>query len=80
MAKEIKTYDREFWEAKSKQPYKWGPRGRVPWIGFVGYEINVAGDVRVRKSSLAKEMQKQNDTVQEVVRAIKGRPRRSQNH
>jgi len=76
-AKEVKTYNREFWEAKSKQPYKWGPRGLVPWVGFVGYEVNAGGDVRVRKSSLAKEMQKQYDTVQEVVRAIRGQPRAS---
>lgn len=74
---EVKTYDREFWKAKSKQPYKWGPRGYVPWVGFVGYEVNVEGDVRVRKSSLVKEMQKQYDVVQQVVRAIKGRPRAS---
>ena len=76
-AKEVRVYNREFWEAKSKQPYKWGPRGSVPWVGFVGYEVNAGGDVRVRKSSLAKEMQKQYDTVQEVVRAIKGQPRAS---
>jgi hypothetical protein len=71
------VYGPEFWQTKSKEPYKWGPRGRVPWIGFVGYEINAAGDVRVRKSSLVKEMQKQYRTVQEVVRYIKDRPRAS---
>ena len=76
-AVEVKTYDRSYWSAKSKYPYKWGPRGFVPWVSFVGYEINVNGDVRVRKSSLAKEMQKQHDTVQEVIGAIKGRPRAS---
>jgi len=76
-AKEVRKYDREFWQAKSKKPYKWGPRGLVPWVGFVGYEVNAGGDVRVRKSSLAKEMRKQYDTVQEVLRAITGQPRAS---
>jgi hypothetical protein len=76
-AKEVTVYNREFWDAKSKKPYKWGPQGFVPWVGFVGYEVNAEGDVRVRKSSLAKEMQKQYDTVQEVVRAITGEPRAS---
>jgi hypothetical protein len=75
--KQVAEYGHNFWQTKSKQPYKWGPRGFVPWVGFVGYEINVHGDVRVRKSSLAKEMQKQYETVQEVLRAIKGRPRAS---
>ena len=51
---EARAYNREFWEAKSKQPYKWGPQGLVPWVGFVGYEVNAGGDVRVRKSSLKK--------------------------
>jgi hypothetical protein len=70
-------YGRKFWENKSKKPYKWGPTGRVPWIGFVGYEISVAGEVRVRKSSLKKEMQKQYRIVQEVMGRIKDRPRGS---
>lgn len=30
-----------------------------PWIGFVGYEIHYQGHIRVRKSSLLKEMKKQ---------------------
>lgn len=74
-AAEVTAYDRSHWGTKSKSPYKWGPRGFVPWVGFVGYELNVNGDVRVRKSSLSKEMKKQHDTVREVVRAIRGRPR-----
>lgn len=74
-AKEVTVYNKEFWQSKSKRPYQWGPRGFVPWVGFVGYEVNAVGEVRVRKSSLAKEMQKQYETVLEVVRAIESRPR-----
>jgi len=69
------AYGPAFWKMKSKKPYKWGPKGPVPWVGFVGYEININGDIRVRKTSLAKEMEKQRETVQEVIRAIAGRPR-----
>jgi hypothetical protein len=72
---QVKTYDQAFWQGKSRQPYKWGPRGLVPWVGFVGYEVNIRGDVRVRKPSLAKEMQKQYETVREVLNAINGSPR-----
>ena len=75
LPKEVSTYDKSHWTVKSKQPYKWGPKGYVPWIGFVGYEINSEGDIRVRKSSLEKELHKQYETVQEVVRAISNRPR-----
>ncbi len=76
-AENVGTYDRRFWKTKSKRPYKWGPRGSVPWVGFVGYEVNAQGDVRVRKSSLEKEMQKQFNTVQEVMDAIENHPRAS---
>ncbi len=40
-----------FWEGKSKGPYCWGriENNSCPWIGFVGYEINYQGEIRVRK-------------------------------
>ncbi len=43
-----------FWVGKSKGPYKWGKieENSFPWIGFVGYEINYKGNIRVRKKSL----------------------------
>lgn len=76
-ATSVQSYGSGFWQVKSKRPYKWGPRGTVPWIGFVGYEISADGDIRVRKSSLKKEMQKQYDTVQEVMGRIEEKPRAS---
>jgi len=67
-------YGPEFWHGKSKLPYRWGNgEGRiVPWVGFVGYEINYEGDIRVRKSSISKELQKQREVVEEVLKAIEG--------
>jgi len=71
----IKEYSKEFWEVKSKEPYKWGPSGKIPWIGFVGYEIHFNGNIRVRRKSLKKEMKKQYEIVQEVIGTIRTTPR-----
>jgi len=62
-------YGREFWEEKSKGPYEWSSNN-VPWIGFVGYEINRNGEIRVRKKSLKKEMDKQHDLVDSIKLAV----------
>ena len=61
-----------FWEGKSKGPYKWGKleEKSFPWIGFVGYEINYKGEIRVRKKSFEKELQKQKTIVKEIKNAI----------
>ena len=67
--KEIK-YSRAWWEEKTKKCYLWSNK-KVPWVGFVGYEINRSGDIRVRKSSLKKEIQKQRDWVKKVISVIK---------
>lgn len=62
-----------FWGGKSKGPYKWGKieKNSFPWIGFVGYEINYFGDIRVRKKSLEKELQKQKAVINKIKNAIK---------
>lgn len=61
--KEISGYGKRFWEEKSKKPFCWTDdksiKNRVPWISFVGYHLHVSGTVRIRPSSIAKEMQKQ---------------------
>lgn len=64
--KKINYYN--FWQGKSKGPYKWGKieENSFPWIGFVGYEINYNGDVRVRKKSFEKELLKQKTIVKEI--------------
>lgn len=40
---------KSFWNQKSKKCYKWDSieNGGFTWIGFVGYEININGDIRV---------------------------------
>lgn len=68
-----------FWKGKSKGPYKWGEIGEnsFPWIGFVGYEINFLGEIRVRKRSFEKELQKQKAVIKEIKNAIENGMRKS---
>lgn len=65
---------KSFWQSKSKGPYKWGEINKdensVPWIGFVGYEINFNCETRVRKRSLKKELEKQKKVVTSIIKRI----------
>jgi hypothetical protein len=63
----------EFWNGKSKGPYKWGKveENAFPWIGFVGYEMDYLGNIRVRKKSLVKELSKQKTIIREIKNAVK---------
>lgn len=60
---------REFWNGKSRGPYKWGEHGRdvYPWITFVGFDINWRGEVRVRKKSYQKQLTKQHSVVWDLL-------------
>lgn len=64
---------KDFWSEKSKSCYIWGSERGIgsPWIGFVGYEINHQGYLRVRKSSLNKEMKKQYKVVGDLKLILK---------
>lgn len=77
--KSVEKYNKSFWNNKSKKPYKWGnySNQEIPWIGFVGYEINFNGDIRVRKSSLKKEMSKQVKVINLAWKAIKNNKKRA---
>jgi len=62
-------YGSKFWEEKSKGPYEWNDNN-IPWVGFVGYEINRKGEIRVRKRSLNKEINKQKELIDTIISAI----------
>lgn len=52
---------KDFWGGKSRPAYQWGIPSKevMPWITFVGYDVNWEGDTRIRKSSIKKEIKKQ---------------------
>ena len=52
---------KDFWDGKTRPVYQWGKPAKdvMPWITFVGYDMNWDGDTRIRKSSLKKEIKKQ---------------------
>jgi hypothetical protein len=63
-----------FWDGKSKGPYQWTNLDTIefkfPWIGFVGYELRFTGEVRVRRSSLKKEVEKQRKVTRKILKMI----------
>ena len=51
-----------FWHEKSKLPYRWTRSEgccNVPWLAFVGYQLRYDGMIRIRPSSVTKELEKQ---------------------
>lgn len=72
-----------FWSSKSKGPYKWDKISKennsLPWIGFVGYEINHNCETRIRKRSLKKELEKQKQIVTSIIKRIKKNKRARNN-
>lgn len=59
----------KYWITKTKSVYQWVDNNRTVgsrWVGFVGYEINRAGEVRIRKSSVQKEKRKQRRVINDL--------------
>ena len=60
-----------FWNGKTRAPYAWGPPGSGaavnPWVTFVGFDCNWDGQLRIRKSTLRKEIHKQYSTAFEII-------------
>ncbi|MFD1603003.1 reverse transcriptase domain-containing protein [Flavobacterium artemisiae] len=65
---------KKFWKLKSKLPFFWGDKNinevNIPWVSFVGYQINYNGNIRVRKSTIEKEVKKQINESQKVLKAL----------
>lgn len=68
----IKKYDKNFYESKSRSIYIWGDikENKIPWISFVGYQIGFKGEVRIRKQSIKKELDKQKKVVDDTIKQI----------
>ncbi|MBL8858861.1 MAG: hypothetical protein JNL28_10180 [Planctomycetes bacterium] len=65
-------YSSGHWTGKSKNTYPWGPKrdGHVPWLSFVGYQVRHDGLFRVRKSTLQKELDKQERLADDTLQAV----------
>ena len=75
---ELVNYDKNFWEIKSKLPYLWDnyeaieeKKKNVPWLSFVGYQVRYDNLVRIRKSSIEKELKKQVKETGKILRVFK---------
>lgn len=60
---------KDFWKGKTKGPYEWNETGKDvhPWITFVGFDVNWKGNLRIRQSSLKKQMEKQVRIANELI-------------
>ena len=71
---EFIKYNKKFYTTKSKQPYPWSAptrdRSTVPWVSFVGYQVGHDGTIRVRQTSIEKEIAKQNKIACKVSKSI----------
>ncbi|MFB2924302.1 reverse transcriptase domain-containing protein [Aerosakkonema funiforme] len=69
----LTSYGKDFWNHKSKEPYKWAyePNGSsVPWVAFVGYQLRYDGLLRIRPSSIKKELKKQFKEANKILKAV----------
>lgn len=69
----LKFGTKDFWKAKTRCTYQWildNKQVGSRWIGFVGYEMNRRGDVRIRKSSVRKEILKQRKVIKELFKLV----------
>ena len=70
--KNLTAYTSEYYGDKSKKPFPFGAseQGMIPWITFVGYDINYKGEVRVRKNTVEKQIRKQKEVVTKAIRQV----------
>lgn len=69
----VKEFSEDYFAHKSKDVYSYGSArvgGVVHWLAFLGYQIRYDGKLRVRRSSISKEIEKQIETYKSVVRSI----------
>lgn len=73
------VYDSAFWDKslKSKSPYAWAKpnlaqRNQIsPWLSFVGYQVRYDGVVRIRKTSIEKELKKQVSETDKILKVLR---------
>ena len=69
-----RAVSRDFWGSKSKEPFLWSDKNSnknsIPWVSFVGYQVDYHKRIRVRKVTLRKETKKQISETQKVIKAL----------
>ena len=64
-------YGKEFWGLKSRGPYRLTDHpGGAPVFGLVGYQVHADGHLRLRPSSLRKQIDKIRDETDKVVQRL----------
>lgn len=68
----VTSASRSYWKAKSKAPYccSLPDQPGIEWIGFLGYQMKRDGTLRVRRSSVSKEIAKQRRAIDDIIRVI----------
>jgi hypothetical protein len=69
----VEKYDKDFWDKKSKSPYKWAAKDNaaaVPWVSFLGYQLRYDGLIRIRPSSVEKELKKQVEQANNILKYV----------
>lgn len=74
-----RRYGKKFWQdgAKSKSTYLWSkdpsledlPQSK--WLSFLGYMVNYNGDLKIRKKSFNKQIEKHEKELNSVIRKLK---------
>lgn len=59
-------YGADHWASKTRAPYPWAKR-RVPWVGYLGYQIRWDSVLRIRPDTVDKEMQKLEDEARKLI-------------
>ena len=67
---------KEFWDKKSKNVYKWGEGDGDAswWVAFVGYEMRRTGEVRIRKDKINEMFRRIARKYHLVIASAKGTP------
>lgn len=74
------TYCSNFWkDVKSREVYYWShkkdaTRPHSPWVSFVGYMVNENGNVKIRKKSIEKQLNKHETELKKVIKRLSKHP------
>jgi len=75
---DINTCNAAYYKVKSKNPFPWADpalyANAIPWVGFLGYQIRHDGICRVRNQSVRKQLDAQQDVIDELLKLLDRTP------